>query len=118
MSDLPVPASGGGSGLPALSTAMMAPSATVNQATGLAVQSVATSTAVAIQDGSTYMRNVTTMASAAIGVALAQLVATKDAKWAEVIQHAQKAVSGAAQNFQQIGEASAAIMKAYPVGRS
>ena len=50
--------------------------------------------------------------------ALAQLVATKDAKWAEVIQHAQKAVSGSAQNFQQIGEASAAVLKAYPVGRS
>lgn len=106
------------SDLPALSKEMTLPAATVNQATGLAIQSVGNSTAVAITDGSTYLRNVTTMASAAIGVALAQLVATKDAKYAEVIQHAQKAVTTAAKNFQEIGDASAAVMKAYPVGRS
>ncbi len=84
---------------------------------GVAFQSVALSTSTAIQDGADYMRNVSTMATATIGIALAQLVATQDKKWADVIEIAQKAISGAAKNFGEIGKEAMTIASGYPVKR-
>lgn len=116
VSDLPATTSPVSTALTTLQTQVVAPTAASGQAKGVAIQSVAQSTAVAIADGSTYMRNVTTMATAAIGVALAQLVATKDPQWATVITNAQTAVTGAATNFKEIGTAAAEVLKAFPGG--
>lgn len=97
-----------------LNTVVVTPAAMGAQAKGLAVQSVAQSTAVVIADGGTYLRNVTTMATAALGVALAQLVATKDPQWATVITNVQTAVTGAATNFKEIGTAAGEVLKSFP----
>ena len=84
---------------------------------GVAFQSVAMSTSLAIQDGTDYLRSVGVMATATIGVALAQLVATQDKKWADVIEIAQKAISGAAKNLGEIGKEAVTIASTYPVKR-
>lgn len=88
----------------------------LQQANGMGVQSVAHSTAMVVQDGAAYLRNVSAMATAAIGMALSQLIATQDPRYSAVIQSAQSAVNNAAQGFQTMGTAAAAVLHAFAGG--
>lgn len=83
---------------------------------GKAYQSVAQSAAMAIQDATDNMRNMNTMSATAMGVALAQMLATKDPAFAQVITQAQTVASSGMQNFAQIGQDASALLSNFPVG--
>lgn len=85
---------------------------------GKAYQSVAQSTAIAVQDATDQLRNLSTIGTTAIGVAMAQMVATGDVdKYAAVINQAQQMMSSEASNFKLVGESAAEVLKSFPSGR-
>jgi hypothetical protein len=83
---------------------------------GKAYQSVAQSAALAIQDAADNMRNMNTMSATAMGVALAQMLATKDLTFAQVITQAQNVATNGMQNFAQVGQDASALINSFPVG--
>ncbi len=83
---------------------------------GKAYQSVAQSTAFAIQDAVDQMRNLNTISTTAIGVAMAQYLATGDTQYMDAIQQAQKVVEAGAENLKTIGQNAASVLKEFPSG--
>jgi hypothetical protein len=83
---------------------------------GKAYQSVAQSSAIAVQDSADAMRNISTIATTAIGVAMAQFLATKDPTYVAVINAAQAAMAQATLEFGQVGATAATVIKNYPPG--
>lgn len=81
---------------------------------GKAYQSVAQSTAIAVQDASDNLRNVSVISTTAMGVAMAQLLATGNPQYAQAITTAQQMMTSAAQNFQDIGTAAANVLRQFP----
>lgn len=96
--------------------ATMAPQVVLTSGAGKAYQSVAQSTAIAVQDSADTLRNLSTIATTAIGVAMAQYLATKDDKYVEVIKEAQQVMAQANTDFANVGVSAAAIIKGYPAG--
>lgn len=76
-------------------------------------QAVAQSTAIAIQDATDNLRNLSTITTTAIGVALSQLLATGEPKYSKVIEEAQNVMKKGVENFASVGEKSAKILKDY-----
>ena len=85
-----------------------------NQANAKAQQAVAQSAAIAIQDAADNLRNLSTITTTAIGVALAQLLATGDEKYAKVIEEAQKVMVNGTENFASIGEKATKVLQDFP----
>lgn len=83
-------------------------------ASWIAAQVVAQSTAIAVQDGAQYLRNVSAMATSAIGAAMAQMLSSRDPSYADVIAIAQRAVDVAADSFQRIGVNAARVNSSFP----
>jgi hypothetical protein len=83
---------------------------------GKAYQSIAQSMAIAVQDAADALRNISTISTTAAGVAMAQLLATGDPKYAEAVVAAQAMMGQASENFQQIGAAAAAVLSGFPKG--
>ena len=81
---------------------------------GKAYQSVAQSTAIAVQDAADYLRNVSTISTTAQGVAMAKFIATKDPIYLQVIQEAQKMTVKASAAFKQIGTDAGDVLKGFP----
>lgn len=79
-----------------------------------AQQSVAQSSAIAIQDATDNLRNLSTITSTAIGVALAQLLATGDPKYSTVIEEAQKVMTKGTENYAKVGEKATQILSNFP----
>jgi hypothetical protein len=96
--------------------ATMAPQVVTTSGAGKAYQSVAQSTAIAVQDSADALRNLSTIATTAIGVAMAQLLATKDVSYVGVITAAQQVMTQANAEFGQVGATAAAVIKGYPPG--
>lgn len=84
---------------------------------GKSYQSVAQSTAIAIQDATDNLRNINTISSTAMGVAMAQFLATGETKYANAIEIAQKMSTEAASNFLTIGTNASDVLKGYPSGQ-
>lgn len=84
---------------------------------GKSYQSVAQSTAIAIQDATDNLRNINTISSTAIGVAMAQFLATGEPKYAQAIEMAQKMSTEAASNFKTVGTNASDVLKGYPSGQ-
>jgi len=80
---------------------------------GRAYQSVAQSTAIAIQDATDYLRNVSTIAVTSIGVGMAQ-VAADIPQGLTVISTAQSILSQAVKDFAQISAAAIKVATDYP----
>jgi len=85
-----------------------------NQAKTKAQQAVAQSAAIAIQDATDNLRNLNTIGTTAIGVALAQLIATGDPKYTKAIEEAQKVLTKGAENFADIGAKAAKVLADFP----
>lgn len=83
---------------------------------GKAYQAVAQSTALAVQDATDNLRNINTISATALGVAMAQFLATKDPQYVTAIEEAQKMATAAASNFKTIGVNAADVLKAFPSG--
>ncbi|ADZ91899.1 hypothetical protein [Marinomonas mediterranea] len=81
--------------------------------TDKAKQSVAQSTAIAVQDAADNLRNLNTISTTAIGVALSQLIATGDPKYVQVIQEAQKVMEKGTANFAELGGKAAEVAKKF-----
>jgi len=88
-----------------------------SQGAGKAYQSVAHASSISIQDGIDYLRNVSTIATAGIGVATAKLVATQDPQYADIITKLQSAVKDAADITKTIGMNAGNILTNFPSGK-
>lgn len=75
-----------------------------NAAVNSAQQSIAQSTAIALADATDNLRNLNTLSTTAIGVALSQYIETGDAKFSSIIQEAQQIVTRGTDNFSAVGE--------------
>ena len=97
--------------------ATMSPQVVLTSGAGKAYQSVAQSTAIAVQDATDMLRNMSTIATTASGVAIAQMLATPpNPDAAQALTAAQALLTGAAADFTTIGSAAAAILKEFPSG--
>ncbi len=67
-----------------------------------AVSSIAQSSAIAISDATDNLRNLNTLSTTAIGVALSRLIETGDFKYADMLPKAQSVVSDGANNFELV----------------
>ncbi|SFD51584.1 hypothetical protein [Pseudoalteromonas denitrificans] len=74
-------------------------------------QAVAQSTAIAVQDAADNLRNLSTITTTAIGVALSQLLATGDPKYSKVIEEAQKVMEKGTEHFASVGAKASKVLK-------
>ncbi|MET0355395.1 hypothetical protein [Pedobacter sp. R20-19] len=87
-----------------------------DEGTVKAFQSIAQSTALAVQDAVDNLRNVNTISSTAIGVAMAQMLAVPaDAvQYTPIVTAAQALATTAAANFLVVGQNAATILNGFP----
>jgi len=104
--------------MPDSSTALasITPQLIVEEGAGKAYQSVAQSTALAIQDATDNLRNINTIVATVLGVAMAQALEnpTMAEQYAPVISMAENLSTQAAANFLTIGENASTVLKDYP----
>lgn len=81
-----------------------------------AYQSVAQSGAITIQDGVDNLRNLMTISTTAIGVAMALYIKTKDPFYLQVITAAQGLVETGTTQLTAIGTAAAGVVNGFPSG--
>ncbi|AWB67498.1 hypothetical protein C2869_14085 [Saccharobesus litoralis] len=81
-----------------------------DSAVNSAQQSIAQSTALALADATDNLRNLNTLSTTAIGVALSQFIETGDTKFCDVIQEAQMVVTRGAENFSVVGEKATSVL--------
>jgi len=80
----------------------------------IAVQSVAQSMAIAVQDSADMLRNISTIETTAIGAATAKWLAEPaNVAYKEVIETSQQQIEKAAQTFAQVGAITAKVLKSY-----
>lgn len=96
---------------------VITPQIIMAEGAGKAYQSVAQSTALAVQDATDNLRNINTISATAMGVAMAQFLETKDVSYITAMEMATKMSVEAANTFQIIGVNAAAVLKAYPSGQ-
>jgi hypothetical protein len=97
-------------------TATMSEGVVLTSGAGKAYQSVAQSSAIAIQDATDALRNVTTIATAAAGVAIAHLLAAPDphGQYTAALKSAQDMMTQATTDYANIGQAAATILNGFP----
>lgn len=97
-------------------SATISPNILFQSGAGKAFQFVAQSAAMAVQDATDNLRNMSIIGSTAIGVAMSQLMNSGDVKtWAPVIAAAQEIVKQSAQDFKVIGLTAAQVVSEFPV---
>jgi len=97
--------------------ATMGPQVVLTSGAGKAYQSVAQSAAIAVQDATDMLRSMSTIATTASGVAIAQMLATPPNPGApDALAAAQTLLTGATADYAAIGAAAAAILKEFPSG--
>lgn len=84
---------------------------------GKAYQSVSQSSAIAVQDATDTLRNISAMATTAMGVAISQMLSTGDVDtYKGVIDAANSMVSNSTDNFAKVGENAGGLLGKFPVG--
>jgi hypothetical protein len=96
--------------------ATMQPQVVLTSGAGKAYQSVAQSSAIAVQDAADALRNITTIATTAAGVAMAQYLATGESKYKDVLEETQQMMKAATEDFGAIGVAAATVLRQFPSG--
>ncbi|AHE27328.1 hypothetical protein V4E86_05680 [Burkholderia pseudomallei] len=96
--------------------ATMSPQVVLTSGAGKAYQSVAQSTALAVQDATDALRNITTIATTAAGVAMAQFLATGKPQYATALTQAQEMMKSATDDYAKIGTVAATVLKGFPAG--
>lgn len=97
----------------------LSPDVVQTEGAGKAYQSVAQSMAIAVQDVTDYLRNVSTVASTAIAVSTQLMISTKEIEpYSSIITKSQETVDKAAGTFKEIGMSSGEILKNFPSGPS
>ncbi len=86
-------------------------------AAGKAYHAVAQATAMAVQDAVDHLRNVSTVAGTAIGVALAEFLETGEQNaFDTAVEAATSTVRAATNTFSEVGTAAAAVLNGFPSG--
>lgn len=97
-------------------SATIVPDILFQSGAGKAFQFVAQSAAMAVQDATDNLRNMSILSSTAIGVAMSQLMSSGDVKtWIPVIAAAQDVVKQSAADFKAIGLIAAQVVAEFPV---
>jgi hypothetical protein len=100
-------------------SAVSYPDVTIETGSGKAFNFVAQAAAMAVQDATDNLRNISTMSTTAIGVAMTQLVSSGDVQtWGPVVQVAQTLVRNCAVDFQTIGTQAAEVLRSFPPAMS
>lgn len=101
-----------------LSDTSVTPQLIMEEGAGKAYQSVAQSTALAIQDATDNLRNINTIVATVLGVAMAQALEnpTMATQYQPVITMAESLSTQAAANFLTIGQNAATVLEGYPSG--
>lgn len=90
------------------------PSLPCTQAIGLGVQSVAQSMAIAVQDATDLLRNISTIEATALGVATAKWVAEpENLAYKVIIDNCGKVIKDTAQTLEEIGTNTSNVLKKY-----
>ena len=99
-----------------LQSAVLNPSVIRASGAGKAYQSVAQSAAIAVQDSVDNLRNISAISTTAVGVAMAEYIASggTDAVWKEVIQEAQGLIAIAVEQLTSVGTAAAGVVSGFP----
>jgi hypothetical protein len=94
------------------------PTVIYEEGAGKAYQSVAQSTALAIQDATDTLRNINTISATAIGVAIAQMLESPATavQYGAVLNQIFTVNAKAAENFTTIGTDAVKVLKEYPYG--
>lgn len=102
----------------AISDTSLTPQIIMEEGAGKAYQSVAQSSALAIQDAVDNLRNINTIAATVLGVAMAQALENPPAamQFQPVIKMAEDMATAAAANFANIGKNASDILKNFPSG--
>lgn len=93
--------------------AVLNPAVVQASGAGKAYQSVAQSSAIAIQDATDALRNISTVATTAAGVIVAQMIAGDD-KNAKLLPDIQQLMQGAIQDYAAIGQQATTILSNFP----
>ncbi len=90
-----------------------------DQALGLAVQSIAQSAAIAVSDATDMLRNVETVMTTAMGVAMAKWIETpENVFYEQIVNAASTAIKNSAENFKTIGTDAEAVLAEFKPGSS
>lgn len=94
------------------------PTVVKTEGAGKAYQSVAQSMALAVQDATDYLRNISTVASTAVAVATEMMISDPEklGEYVQIINQAQETVNKAAETFQGIGNDAGDVLKNFPSG--
>jgi hypothetical protein len=91
------------------------PAAAVETGSAKAFNFVAQATAMAIQDATDNLRNISTMSTTAIGVAMTQMLSSGDIQtWVRVLELAQDLVKQSTKDFETIGHKAAEVLSKFP----
>lgn len=96
--------------------ATMDPQVVLTSGAGKAYAAVAQAAAIAVQDATDALRNATTTAQAAAGIALAQYLESGNPLYLEALDATAKFVSASIANYAAATTAAAAALKEFPSG--
>jgi len=85
----------------------------LTQGAGHAVQSIAQSIAIAVQDSVDTMRNMATVQSATIGVATQKYIETRDHDYIPITEHCKSNLTHTVDYWERVGMTGASILKSY-----
>ena len=101
-----------------VSKAVLAPEVVKVQGAGKAYQMVAQSMAIAIQDATDHLRNISTISSTAVAVTTELMIANPDKfdQYSKIMDKAQGSITRATLSFEKIGKDAGHILKHFPSG--
>lgn len=92
----------------------LSPDVVKTEGAGKAYQSVAQSMAIAVQDATDNLRNITTISSTAIAVCTQLMIAERKVDpYAEIIAKSQETLNSTVEIFEKVGTSSANILKEF-----
>jgi len=97
-------------------TAAMSAQVVLTSGAGKAYQSVAQSAAIAVQDATDALRNISTITTTAAGVIIAQMLVNPASPSAKVLPMLQQVMTDATADYAAIGAAATAIVNEFPSG--
>ncbi len=97
---------------------ILSPTVVKTEGAGKAYQSVAQSMAIAIQDVTDHLRNISMLASTAVAVATEMMIANPEKidSYSKIIDKAQGMVNTAAQSFEEVGTKAGKVLGDFPAG--
>ncbi len=96
-------------------SAVLSPDVVQISGSGKAYQSIAQSMAIAVQDATDNLRNLSTISTTAQGVAISKLLETKDTTYAQILEKAQDMMVQANDAFKTSGSNAADILKSFSI---